>query len=561
MHLGTKLNEHLVFAPIITILIVMMGFVACNSNERADYGEPCSREDDTLCDSLCLLDIPNGMCSHDCADDETVCPEGSVCAAISGGRYCLDACEEDDDCRDDMICVVGVCRGEGGFSDECGESDDCRSGICHDGACSQTCNDHGDCPEGATCLDVGAPDNLCLDLDFGEECETHDDCGSGICHDGSCNLECHHPDDCVEGLACIDTGDGVPLCLEYDPPAGGESEYGESCTFADCADGFDCLSRTDDPLNDPYAYCTRSCLNALDCPADMTCRQTQNAGEEDVVIRCVPRGYCERCAYDAQCATGDDRCVSQDPRQGPGRYCSQTCNIDNPVTSCPTDSTCHEALWCAPDRAWVADCEWCSDPEQCGSADGDPLYQCFHDYGACSGNAEDYCSPCFTDADCPSGGQCWHDPYFANSFCTAPCEEDGGRRTCPEEHMCVQFGLAYQNDYQCMPRQGSCSDPSGGLRTCSGCSTNGDCLSGFCLPENITAGTGAQVCWEDCSGGDSECPPYTQCLSFTDGDGNPVYLCGARDDFFNCSEVAHCLRECPEGPDSCSDDARTYCFD
>jgi hypothetical protein len=548
------------------MLIGFVHLIGCGDPVTYEaIGAACSREAATVCESPangeagpCLLDLPGGMCSYECADDAEVCPDGFSCGTIAGGRYCLAVCDDDDDCRDDMICVVGECRGEGTFGDGCGEDADCASGFCHAGACSTRCDEQGDCAEGVSCVDLGDGTGACVDLGYGDECETHGECASGICHEGRCNVECHAERDCVAGRSCVDLGDGVPICVEYIAPTGGEGTWGEGCTFGECADGFDCLARTADPGDDPYAYCSRSCLNDLDCPADMTCRRTQQGDEGGVGLRCVPREYCERCAHDGQCGSLDERCVSQDPRRGAGRYCSQTCDPERAVTTCPTDSTCHEAQWCQPDRAWVASCEWCSDPERCGASESGAVFQCFHDYGACAGGGEDYCSPCWVDEDCPEGGHCRYEPYTANSYCTTPCTEEGEVRTCPYEHYCQQFGLPFENRFECLPRQGSCSQPSGGQTTCYGCAGFGDCVSGLCLPEELQDGR-PTVCYEDCAAGPQECPPYTQCNRYSDADGNAVFLCARHEDLRNCGEVLNCREECPEGPSSCSDAARSYC--
>lgn len=506
----------------------MVGLAGCNEEvQREPVGEACNEEEQTLCDSLCLLELPEGMCSHDCSDDDSICPDGFVCGDISDGRYCLKGCNDDDQCRDGTICVVGQCRMAMGLGASCEEDEDCTSEICFDGACD---------------VAVG----------FGWECDIDEDCHSGLCYDDECNVECHRPGDCPEDTSCIDPGDGVPVCLEYDPPDGGDGRYGENCTFADCDDDFVCMSRTEDPADDPYAYCTDSCRTELECPADMTCRRTQRGGRSESVLRCVPRDFCEHCSYDGQCGVAEDKCVSQDPMQGIGRYCSQTCDIESPVTTCATDASCQEAMWCAPDRSWVPDCEWCSDPDECDSQEDDPVYQCFKDYGACAGNGEDYCAPCHVDGDCPDGGFCAHDFYQRNSYCTEPCPdgEDGG---CPYEHACWSYPDE-DEAWQCVPRNGSCSVPSNGVTACYPCNGYGDCISGQCLPEDL--GYGPMVCWEDCS--ETECPVYTRCHTLTDSSSNTFYLCGPLEGW-TCVQAQLCQEECPEGPDSCSATARSYC--
>lgn len=475
------------------ISIGLVVFPGCPEPDPGDpIGTPCSAE--TLCEDLCLLDLPNGMCSMDCSED--ACPEGYVCGDISGGRYCLSACTDDAGCRDGMICVAGACR-----------------------------------------LAVG----------WGAPCEEDEDCGEGACYEETCNRVCRGASECPEGLACVDVGVG-PRCVEHGWPDG-PGTFGESCTFADCAGGYDCMSRTEDPGDDPEAYCTRGCLTDLDCPASMSCRRTQLFGEARTELRCVPRAYCERCAYDSQCGPGD-LCVSNDPAHGEGRYCSRACDIERPTRTCPTDSTCLQAFECRSDRSWVADCEDCSDPSTCGTAEGGPQYQCFEDYGACAGNGTDYCSPCFVDDDCPMGGHCAYEPYFQNSFCTEPCGPDN---SCPYEHICVTVdGLA---DPVCEPRTGSCSTPSGGQTTCYSCEDYRDCISGDCLP--IDLASGPLVCWEDCSNG-AECPPYTECVVLHDSEGNEYPRCTAQDGF-TCTRAQLCQEDCPEGPSSCSAEARDYC--
>jgi len=411
---------------LVVLYIVSIGVMVCAGCPAAEQGDPigtaCSP--DTLCEDLCLLDLPNGMCSMECADDD--CPDGYVCGDISGGEYCLASCTDDGGCRDGMICVAGACR-----------------------------------------LSVG----------WGAECEEHEDCVEGACYEGACNRECRAAAECPADQSCVDVGEG-PRCIEHTWPEG-EGTFGASCSVVDCADGYTCVRRTEDPGDDPEAFCSRSCLTDIDCPGSMSCRRTHHPGESSTTLRCVERDYCERCAYDSQCPAGD-LCVSNDSARVEGRYCSRVCDPERPVSTCPTDASCHEALWCEADRSWVSDCSHCSDEESCDNAES-PRYQCFEDYGACYGNGSDYCSPCFVDDDCPSGGHCMYESYSANFFCTEPCGADSA---CPYEHQCVNIeGLS---EPVCMPRTGSCSVPSGGMTTCFGCEGNADCVSGDCLNSDLT---------------------------------------------------------------------------
>jgi len=367
------------FAYPIGLLSIAVALAGCPEPEdRAPIGEPCDR--DTPCDDLCLLDLPSGMCSTDCSDDE--CAEGYVCGEISDGEYCLAACEDDDGCRDGMVCVLGACRTAMETGAACEEDGDCQGAVCFAEMCTTTCDGVGQCSEGEGCLTVEGR-RICTALD---------------------SAACRGKADCPAGLECIDDGRGDTYCVEYTAPESGAGTSGESCSFADCAGGYECMSRTRDPSDDPYAYCSHECGSDLDCPADMSCRQTQLSFEDSPTDRCVLREFCESCGYDSQCGSADNLCLSGSEERGAGRYCSRECDIELPVSTCPTDSSCHEALYCAADRAWVSNCEQCSDPESCGSAEGGARHQCFSDWGACAGSGgdDDYCAPCHVDSDCPT---------------------------------------------------------------------------------------------------------------------------------------------------------------
>jgi hypothetical protein len=567
------------------LCFVLFGSGGCALHVKGDaMGAACAP--DTLCEGLCLLDLPNGMCSRDCSATE--CPEGYVCSDISEGRYCLATCQADSDCRDGMICVVGACG---------------------------------------------------LARGWGAACEEAADCRSGICYEGPCNVECRRARDCVAPLSCVAVGEG-PRCVDHGDWTSPETEaFGESCTMVDCASGFTCLSSTLDPGDDPDAFCTRSCATDFDCPPSMACRRTElprlncigdescplraekclsrgpderglpycsdpcspddpgSCGEEEVcaealrcepdgtwvrqcsqcsdpalcgsaeegpayhcfaaepVLRCVPRTFCEPCAYDSQCPSGGALCVSVDARLGTGRYCSRGCNPERPTTCPVADTTCREVFRCAADRSWVADCAACSDPSTCASAEGGARFQCVPDYGACAGSGSDFCSGCYIDEDCPAGGYCVDNAYGSSRFCTAPCDSiEGG---CPSGHDCIDYP---GRGPLCFPRTGSCTVPSGFVSTCYACESYWDCTSGQCLPFDLA--DGRRVCWEECPNGDGDCPIYTQCLTLSSG-STSYNLCGPLETFGlerGCTRVQLCQDECPEGPESCPPDAHEYCL-
>lgn len=451
----------------ILALVLGLGVLSgCSSDSESGdaLGSPCSP--DTLCADLCLLDLPNGMCSRDCSSAS--CPDGFVCSDFAEGRYCLAGCSSSEECRDGMACVSGACQ---------------------------------------------------LSLPWGASCTDDSECTEGACYEGTCNRTCGQPSDCPDPLSCVDVGEGT-RCVEHTWETG-EGTFGYPCALNDCAVGYDCLSRTWDHSGDPEAICTGFCQNDLGCPPWMTCRLTQGAGDIEAQKRCVIRDYCESCAFDAQCPA-DHRCVSDSPAAGDSRYCSNVCDPERPLSTCQTDATCQEAFWCEADRIWVSDCVQCSDADSCGSAPDGAVYHCFEDYGACHGSG--YCAPCFVDDQCPEGGNCFYETYTQNSFCSEPC---GTNNECPEESICVNTDDL--PDPVCIPRTGSCSIRTGGQISCDDCVDYRDCVSGFCISENPNNPYGPTVCWEDCPNGDDDCPHYTQCYELSDGTAT-YNLCGPQED-------------------------------
>jgi hypothetical protein len=88
------------------------------------------------------------------------------------------------------------------------------------------------------------------------------------------------------------------------------------------------------------------------------------------------------------------------------------------------------------------------------------------------------------------------------------------------------------------------------VTTCYPCADATDCVSGQCLVL-----TSANNCWEDCSYAD--CRPYTECQD-VNVYGTVMPLC-VMPEGWTCAQVTVCTEECPEGPDSCSDDAPARC--
>lgn len=515
---------------ILATLLVVAG-LGGSCEGKVEHGKPCGES--TVCEGICLVDMPGGICTSLCS--VLPCPKGTTCLFIAGDHYCMPTCTQNSKCRTGYTCVLGVCRPPVGPGEACEEGTDCTSGICEGGICSTTCATQNECPDGLYC-DVGA--GHCV-LD---SC----DAASGVCL-RPCDLH----EDCAEGTYCTETVTGELRCkvVPEVPPAAGT--LGASCPFGGCESGLTCRTVGE---GDPDAYCTRACTAEADCNPDMLCRDDGGSGSV-----CVRRAYCESCKFDGQCGFSNQRCVSSDPAVAPQEaYCSTSCDPALPRT-CPLDTLCMEAQFCASTGTWVADCSWCEG--QCGPM-GAPVHQCFHHAGTCVGDGG-LCDPCLHSGHCDEGA-CLSvfgpDNFGQESLsCTAPCGTGG---TCPDGFWCIDVtGLGPQ----CVPRTGSCLEPSRGKEICAYCSSEtisgiiGDCERGICLPTpNLSR------CFDFCGTGYPDCPPYMVCKSVTEyggdwdvcqpNDATPVDLEN------NCNHWQTCITECPEGPDSCSASAPSYCL-
>ena len=511
-------------------LVAIVGLVAQCGEEKKGHGSAC--DEDTVCKGMCLLGMPGGLCTSVCTVLE--CPKGTECLWIAGDNYCLPSCAGNGDCRDGYECVLGVCRPPVETGMDCEEASDCQSELCEGGVCSTECTEQMDCPETLYCDETAG---VCV----------LDDCDEVT---GVCLRPCEGHEDCAEGTYCTvidevtNEAAGERRCkIIPDAPAPGTT--GASCALEECATGYTCRG-LGSAVGDPDAYCTETCAADADCPPDMLCRADE--GDDPV---CVRRMFCEGCSFDGQCGFENQKCVSADPTVAAGAagvaYCSTACDPEDEYT-CPLDSTCAEAFYCDDTGSWVQDCQDCDG--ECGPV-GITTYQCFHDYGACSGEGE-LCSPCLHSGECDTG-LCLTGFSSSNRTCSAPCD---GNNQCPDEYFCVQV-TGHPN--QCIPRTGSCTEPSGGRETCDFCSDIiADCVRGFCLPLG-----GLDRCLDECGAGLPDCPAYMTCTPINEygttfdvcvpNDATPVDLDG------DCTFWQNCMEECPTGPASCSADAPSYC--
>jgi len=469
-----------------------LSVVACDDDPKAKpLGSPCTI--DTDCSGLCNLGLPDGMCVIPC-DGATPCKKGTCVQFGETISYCMPPCENNNDCRDGYTCWSGHCRPLASLGEFCEEVEDCK-----------LCANDASCPAGAL---VG-------------------------CREGVCSVECDNSVNCPAGTYCGYSTDAywcVPVDFETGP--GGP---GDSCALQSCADGFDCFSTG---AEDALAFCTIDCTTGRDCPPDMVCR---DPGDGTPI--CMPRDFCESCDLDIQCGYQTDRCLATDPSvEDGGRYCSRLCEPTRP-NSCPLDSRCAEAFYCESLGAWVSDCAWCDGA--CEAA-APTTYQCFHDYGSCVGEGA-LCEPCHINSECDAAGRCLSLQGKDNWVCSAPCDRNV---FCPDGYQCMQVGT---NNYQCMPRTGSCTKPSLNGEHCRSCSDWSDCLRGACLPANGDV-NGQFQCLNECID-NADCDPYSTCRSLVlTGYGTyPTKVCLPTTTVSTCQNWITCDTQCPDGPATCGE--------
>ena len=514
----------------LAVAVGSLMIAGCSEGPKKN-GSAC--ETNTVCEGLCLLGMPDGLCTSVCFGDIIPCGSNEVCTWIVGDNYCLQSCVEDSSCRDGYVCLSGACRPPAEAGVECVKDTDCTSGLCSDGLCSGDCTTHADCPGAMYCDDPGDGSLACL----------RDDCSSGICQ-----RPCAGHDDCAEGTYCLESDSGDLLCALV-PDDDGPGTLGHSCAAQSCASGYDCVERFD---GDMQAYCTKDCSSTAECGPGMICQGS--TGNQ----RCLKRSFCNTCAFDGQCGFSTEKCVSADTAVSPGEaYCSTNCDPDDAQNpGCPPDSECLEASFCTDTNTWVADCAECSGT--CGPM-GAATYQCFHTAGSCSSGGGG-CTPCADAGDCTSGvcvdviGISLFNE--SNRICTEPCVND----VCPVGFFCLP--VDGQPD-QCFPRSGECSEPSDGGTQCDYCDMFNSagynpfkgCDTGICAEDGSV-----ERCFDGCDPGMPDCAAYTNCeidtLSLYQS-GTGLMICVPT---LPCSQWQQCITHCPTGPASCDGTAPAYCL-
>ena len=162
--------------------LLLAAFLVGCGDSKSKLGSAC--DTGTVCDGLCMLSLPGGMCTREC-DPDSGCSKGT-CTKIVGGYYCLPNCDDDSDCRteDGYRCVVDICRPPADLGEPCARPEDCGSQlICVAGQCGAPCLDSAACLAGYYCVEEGGRSG----------------CAPDDCSSGTCNRPCVEHRDCAAG--------------------------------------------------------------------------------------------------------------------------------------------------------------------------------------------------------------------------------------------------------------------------------------------------------------------------------------------------------------------------
>ena len=305
----------------------------CLPGGKGALGAGCTGPLDCGGTATCLTDMAGGYCGRLGCGSSDPCDAGSSCILRGGKPTCMKTCLADSDCqistKEPRKCVqktdltkkpVLVCSDSSKANPvgaSCLADLDCETKLCviyAKGTCSTggaPCINDAQCGAGAPCvLDPAAEKGSC-----GSPCSVDKGCpinsvcvpGVGSAQAGTCQPGCKGPGDdatcTVPGLMCIY---GDPL-----PPPAGSATAAYSCSAqpagsagASCTESSECKSGTCmtnaavtagycasncgsglPPCNfgsvcvdTGLAMCMKRCSGDYDCPAQMACLQSPQAG-------------------------------------------------------------------------------------------------------------------------------------------------------------------------------------------------------------------------------------------------------------------------------------------
>jgi hypothetical protein len=299
------------------------GFTCLNQlNQCVPINYNCTVCPGRRCDDGLACDVTSGQCvaprqqCEACTNDST-CAENHLCRAIENGQFCLEHCDEGDQCPADSACSPeGVCTPNTMRCDACGGRCAAPNSACiaETGMCGE-CNNDTPCAIGQFCdpaTHTCSGDQPCA---CGIDAECANCGGRPICVSGSC-VQCLDDTDCGARSTC----NGATNQCEDSPCAGVVCQTGSQCdaqlgrcnpgcnSANDCVDAaiMDCNVQTGqcfyrdgtcDPANvgdgvcSPGSACT---VNVLTMSSGCSCRKTDpdDFFSADVIIGCHPSFVC-----------------------------------------------------------------------------------------------------------------------------------------------------------------------------------------------------------------------------------------------------------------------------
>ncbi|MCC6621661.1 MAG: HYR domain-containing protein [Deltaproteobacteria bacterium] len=515
---------------------------ACVDNPAP--GQACDDEDPCTFDDVC--DADGGCAGEDvvCDDPPGPCYEAIGVCTDAGCVYALadgKACDDDDPCTQDDVCLGGGCEGS---EIQCPAGDpavldpQCYfEGLCVPDELAE---------EGWRCLYFGDDEDQAF-VEADEECESDGDpCTPEFCDGaGACLTTdsagdeyvfyCPSDDPCYADADCdSETGE----CFDFEPVAD-EDEVAcddfDACTTVDLCVGGECLGGSPITCADQSADCLvngecidgecyydeaddgASCDDGLDCTGDDQCLSGTCVGAPDcddlnpcTVDGCDVNGQCVSAPGNngASCNDGN-ACTTASVCQAGGCVgtanlpCSDgnVCTLDqcDPVTGCvfppaPPGTTCSDGNLCTTADACAA-----------GQCVGGPLKTC--------GDPED---PCLDAGTCsPSTGLCVPVPAPDGTACDdgSACTDNdrcrtglcvGGTSLCDDGNPCTLD--------DCDPDLGCTHEPAPGFVPCD---DNNACTSGDVCDAGLCAGRLVGCAAPPTCYGGGACDPDTGACTYT----------------------------------------------
>ncbi len=483
--------------------------------------EECNGTDDD-CNGT-IDDNPN--CCHTLED----CPLGDICfqgvcqitprcddlikngaeTDIDCGGTDCPKCPDDKACTVDLDCISNLCPAElrkckrKTLGSHCKLDDECTSGFCVDGVC---CNEpcKGLCRACiAAITQTNAPDGTCASV------------GAGFSDGNDCTTDAQ--DSCKQTGACDGNGQcqlytNTTICAPASCTSATVLHPASTCDGArTCVvkENFDCA---------PYACsagaCKATCANDPDCAATAYC------DSETTSLCFSKKDKGVACNKSKECISGS--CVDG--------YCCDTactgtctaCNVAGVVGTCTTVPSGQVDNTCSAPKA-------CDEQGRCVSTAG---------------------TPCMTNPEC-LGGFCV-DGYCCNSACSGVCQSCSNPTsvgTCsnvPSRQ--TDTNPVCSDEFRCDGR-GGCRKDIGQL-----CTTNGDCLSDFCVDSvccDSACDSPCQVCNAAATKG--------KCSAVDRGASDNLPTCSGKQ---ACDGAGHCLpnlgETCSLGNSAC---ASGFCVD